>query len=131
MCVLYRIILRNKTVQTNNVFITIVCQGDSIDSTTTTSSATTVSAGTDSEQEGDRQQVFSTTLIGKMCREVELNELLYQLLCYECNCVCDFLVLAIVIGVIAAIIGALIVIATVGYICYRKYKRRNSEGTSS
>ena len=55
--------------RSHNYIITIVCSGNSTDSTV--SSATTVStvAGTESERE-DRQQGITTTLIGKVCREV-------------------------------------------------------------
>ena len=41
----------------------------------------------------------------------------------------NYFVLAIVVGVSAAIFGALIVVATV-LVGYRKYKRGNSKGTS-
>ena len=62
---------QHKTVQTN-IYFAIVCSDDSTESTTTVSTAavsTDASTGS-TRSEGGRQQGVSTTLIGKVCRDV-------------------------------------------------------------
>ena len=55
--------------RSHNYIITIVCSGNSTDSTVSSATTVTTAAGTESERE-DRQQGISTKLIGNECRAV-------------------------------------------------------------
>ena len=102
----------------------IVCSGDSTDSTTaaSTTAGSTVTTVTTTGRQDNEQQGDSSTLIG--------NYYIYQIqsFCYEHNCASNYhelffsrIVLAILIGVIAVIGGVLIV--AVGIVCYRKHMK--------
>ena len=108
----------------------LVCSGDSTDSTTvaSTTAGSTVTTVASTGRQDNEQQGDSSTLIG--------DYYIYQVqsLCYEHNWASNYhellslIVLAILIGVIAVIVGVLIV--AVGIVCYRKHMK-NRKGINS
>ena len=103
----------------------IVCSGGSTDQTTAVNTTTSTTANTMSTESDNKQQEGSTTSTG----EVYSFTKSITFPCNACDCVViDAILIAITIGVIAAIGGALITVVIIGIICCRKYKKRHSKG---